>query len=275
MNDAPEMTTPDTGETTSTTAQQLGTGSVEIYTDSQYQGREWSLGIGFYDWGQIPNDAISSLRIAPGMVAVLYGDTHFQGALTVLFQDTPYVGNEWNDQVSSMIVTQPSHWNCYTRDGRYRGTVNPFWFYQDDPSDAAAECDHQLDICATDGGCVASGDGITRSCDVTSRVDGCSIPLNDPTSQWLKDVFRDACNAHDYCYHAPYGAIGAGGFDLCNQNFWNDMQSACDSQPWYNQLGCRTGASVWADAMNFEPGRTTFWNSFMSDQEWVSNNCYQ
>jgi hypothetical protein len=275
LGDAPEMKTPDTNEVTATTAQQLGGGgAVTVYDDSQYLGYAQSLGIGYYDWGQIHNDTISSLRVPAGMTAVLYSDTHFLGQYAVVTQDMPWIGDEWNDQVSSIIVTQPSRWNCFTRDGRYRGTIDVFWSTENDPPSAAAACDQALSDCINNPGlCTASGTGIApTACDVTSQIDGCSIPIDDGG---FREIFRDACNAHDACYHAPWDTLGGDGFDTCNTNFWNDMNSICDAGPWYNWINCRLEASVWADAMNFYPGRSSFWNSFQSDQAWVRNNCLQ
>jgi predicted chitinase len=77
---------------------------VIVYDDSQYQGFAQVLDIGQYDWGQIHNDAISSLRVPPGMKVTLYEDTYFQGKSKTFTQDTPYVGDDFNDLTSSIIV---------------------------------------------------------------------------------------------------------------------------------------------------------------------------
>ena len=79
-------------------------GKVVVYDDSQYRGFSQELGAGQYDWGQIHNDAISSLRVPAGMRATLYSDTRFQGKSKTFTQDTPYVGDDLNDQTSSIKV---------------------------------------------------------------------------------------------------------------------------------------------------------------------------
>lgn len=79
-------------------------GSVIVYDDSQYRGASQALGIGRYDWGQIKNDGISSLKVPAGMTVTLYSDTHFRGQSKTFTADTPYVGDDFNDQTSSMII---------------------------------------------------------------------------------------------------------------------------------------------------------------------------
>ena len=79
-------------------------GSVIVYDDSQYRGASQALAVGQYDWGQIKNDTISSLKIPVGMRVTLYSDTRFSGQSKTLTTDTPYVGDDFNDQTSSIIV---------------------------------------------------------------------------------------------------------------------------------------------------------------------------
>lgn len=40
---------------------------VVVYDDSQYRGFAQTLDVGKYDWGQIHNDTISSLKVPAGM----------------------------------------------------------------------------------------------------------------------------------------------------------------------------------------------------------------
>jgi hypothetical protein len=79
-------------------------GVVVVYDDSQYRGYRQELGAGSYGWGQIHNDTISSLRVPAGMSVTLYTDTHFQGRSKTFTKDTPYVGDDFNDQTSSIVV---------------------------------------------------------------------------------------------------------------------------------------------------------------------------
>jgi hypothetical protein len=81
---------------------------VTVYDDSQYGGVSQTLRVGRYDWGQIRNDSISSLRVPAGMRVTLYSDTHFGGASKTFTQDTPYVGDDFNDKTSSIIVESES-----------------------------------------------------------------------------------------------------------------------------------------------------------------------
>lgn len=86
---------------------------VIVYDDSQYQGFAQTLDIGNYDWGQIHNDTISSLRVPDGMKVTLYSDTHFQGKSKTFTQDIPYVGNDFNDITSSIKVEVLSSGNGF------------------------------------------------------------------------------------------------------------------------------------------------------------------
>ncbi|WP_437930036.1 hypothetical protein WMF37_12665 [Sorangium sp. So ce291] len=188
-------------------------------------------------------------------------------------------GPEETGEVTEAASAGYSDWNCFrTSDGKFFGRTTIWWGHT--PGDATWACNNWVSACGNAaGGCTASGDAPSKTCDMTTRTDGCSIPLNDPQSNQYKVVFAAACNAHDTCYHAPWSRIlgvNAGdGFNRCNDSFWNDMNAACDTVPWYDYLVCKVTASVWADAMNLQPGRAVFWNSFYNDQLWVHNNCVQ
>lgn len=76
-----------------------------FYTDSWYKGQAIRLTKGVYDWGSIPNDAISSLRVPENYTVALFKDTHFKGESKVFGQgDYPYVGDDFNDQTSSINI---------------------------------------------------------------------------------------------------------------------------------------------------------------------------
>ena len=79
---------------------------ITIYEHANFQGRSQTLTAGQYDVAQllIGNDTLSSARVPVGMVLRLYEHAHYQGASIEYRQDTPYVGGEWNDRVSSIIV---------------------------------------------------------------------------------------------------------------------------------------------------------------------------
>lgn len=77
---------------------------VIIYTDSEYQGFGQTLARGEYDWGQIENDVISSVKVPAGRKAIFYSDVKFSGQTKTFTADTPYVGNDFNDRTSSIVI---------------------------------------------------------------------------------------------------------------------------------------------------------------------------
>jgi hypothetical protein len=77
---------------------------VIVYDDYNFSGYRQNLVPGRYDWGQIHNDTISSVSVPEGMRVTLYTDTHFRGRSKTFTQDTPYVGDDFNDKTSSVIV---------------------------------------------------------------------------------------------------------------------------------------------------------------------------
>src|SRR6267154_6409196 len=79
-------------------------GDVVVYDDSEYRGFSQNLSVGEYDWGQLHNDTISSLRVPAGMIVTLYSDTHFTGNSQSFTKDTNYVGAALNDKTSSIKV---------------------------------------------------------------------------------------------------------------------------------------------------------------------------
>ncbi len=84
--------------------------SVTIYADANYQGKSQDLKAGNYNINQldIGNDQLSSIKVPKGFVVTLYADANFSGKTMTVTQDTPYVGNEFNDMTSSIIVEQTS-----------------------------------------------------------------------------------------------------------------------------------------------------------------------
>ena len=47
---------------------------------------------------------MSSIRVERGYLVVLYENADFKGAYTNVKADMPYIGNAWNDRVSSIEV---------------------------------------------------------------------------------------------------------------------------------------------------------------------------
>ncbi|MBE5958675.1 MAG: hypothetical protein E7254_07430 [Lachnospiraceae bacterium] len=84
-------------------------GDVSIYQDINYGGRVASLGVGNYNLSALQakgfyNDDLSSIRCPWGYKVTMYADDNFMGAVKVVTGDENYVGNDWNDKVSSIKV---------------------------------------------------------------------------------------------------------------------------------------------------------------------------
>ncbi len=79
---------------------------VTFYTDINYQGMSCELEPGKYDVGQLPawNDLFSSLKIPPGLRVILYEHSGFQGRAKQFTSDTSYIGDDFNDLVSSLEI---------------------------------------------------------------------------------------------------------------------------------------------------------------------------
>lgn len=83
-----------------------------VYQDIDYGGRSQEYGPGSYTLSQMQkkgttNDSISSIEIPAGFSVTLYKDDHFKGDSTVKSaNDSTLVDNDWNDRVSSMVITK-------------------------------------------------------------------------------------------------------------------------------------------------------------------------
>ena len=75
-----------------------------VYTDSEYQGFAQMLSLGRYNWGEIQNDVISSVKVTAGRKVTFYSDVNFSGQTKTFTANTPYVGNDFNDRTSSIVV---------------------------------------------------------------------------------------------------------------------------------------------------------------------------
>ena len=79
--------------------------SVTIYEHANYQGRSQTLGVGKHDMGSLfANDILSSLKVPTGFVVTLFEHAGFQGRSKSFTADTAYVGNDFNDITSSIVV---------------------------------------------------------------------------------------------------------------------------------------------------------------------------
>ncbi len=99
---------------------QAMSGTVCLYEHSNYKG--WkkcystnksnfvSLGI---------NDKVSSIKVSPGTKAELYQHINYRGYKRVYTKNTPWVGNQVNDQYSSLKISNPKV--CLYQHANYKG----------------------------------------------------------------------------------------------------------------------------------------------------------
>ncbi len=82
------------------------TPAVTIYEHSNYGGNSQVLTPGIYNVGDltIGNDELTSLKISSGLKVTLYQHSDWAGDKRVDYMDCPNVGDQWNDETSSIIV---------------------------------------------------------------------------------------------------------------------------------------------------------------------------
>lgn len=84
-------------------------GVVYIYQDINYGGKVAALNEGRYNLAALQakgfkDDDLSSLKVASGYEAILYDDDNFQGESRRITSDTAWIGSDFNDRTSSIIV---------------------------------------------------------------------------------------------------------------------------------------------------------------------------
>jgi Beta/Gamma crystallin len=98
-------------------------GTWRFYQDANYGGSYWDLGPGDYPWVEdvgIPNDVISSFKQISNPEVIVYQDINFGGEHFDATNNIPYVGNYWNDKISSIKVKSGT-WRFY-QDANYGGS---------------------------------------------------------------------------------------------------------------------------------------------------------
>lgn len=90
-----------------------------FYTNINYGGNAVALSPGNYTRAEmiangIPDDAISSFTVPAGYQVTVYWDDNFSGASLTRTQSEPWIGTEWNDKVTSLIISKlaPSAWQA-------------------------------------------------------------------------------------------------------------------------------------------------------------------
>ena len=83
--------------------------AVTLYTDKDYKGKAVTLSEGEYNlsrmglYNQKDND-MSSLKVTPGFKVTIYEDDNFNGKSKSYTASESFVGEEWNDKMSSLKV---------------------------------------------------------------------------------------------------------------------------------------------------------------------------
>jgi len=84
--------------------------AAEFFVDRNFAGRSVALPSGAYDIerveGSVGNDTISSIRVASGYQVTVYTDSGFAGRSKTFTADTAYVGDDFNDAISSFQVKE-------------------------------------------------------------------------------------------------------------------------------------------------------------------------
>jgi len=88
-------------------AQEVDRSSVILFYDANFGGRAQLLGPGTYNVGDLTvgNDAISSIAIAPETQVTVYTDNALLGNSKTFSSSASYVGDDFNDRASSLVVT--------------------------------------------------------------------------------------------------------------------------------------------------------------------------
>ena len=110
-------------EAPGSSAQALAT-TVLLFEHGGYGGRVQSLQPGRYDMGQLTvgNDAVSSLQVPAGWSVTLYEHGGFSGRSKVFTSDATWVGDDFNDLASSVVVQSPSAPQGNTLYGQWNGS---------------------------------------------------------------------------------------------------------------------------------------------------------
>jgi hypothetical protein len=82
--------------------------AAQVYEHRDFQGATVALEEGSFTVehldGTIGNDVISSLQVADGYKVIVYTDADFTGRSKEFTADAPYVGDAFNDAISSLQV---------------------------------------------------------------------------------------------------------------------------------------------------------------------------
>lgn len=82
-----------------------------VYEDTDYKGRTVGLPVGKYKREKLeklgmPNNTISSVLIIPGYAITAFENDDFSGRSVIISDSQPFIGQDINDQISSIIVSK-------------------------------------------------------------------------------------------------------------------------------------------------------------------------
>ncbi len=83
--------------------------AVTLYTDADYKGKAVTLSEGTYNLSRmglynLKDNDMSSLKVTPGFKVTIYEDDNFNGKSKSYTASESFVGEEWNDKMSSLKV---------------------------------------------------------------------------------------------------------------------------------------------------------------------------
>ena len=83
--------------------------AVTLYTDRDYKGKAVTLSEGTYNLSRmglynLKDNDMSSLKVTPGFKVTIYEDDNFKGKSKSYIASESFVGEDWNDKMSSLTV---------------------------------------------------------------------------------------------------------------------------------------------------------------------------
>ena len=83
--------------------------AVTLYTDEGYKGKAVTLSEGTYNLSKmglynLKDNDMSSLKVTPGFKVTIYEDDNFKGKSKSYIASESFVGEDWNDKMSSLTV---------------------------------------------------------------------------------------------------------------------------------------------------------------------------
>lgn len=114
-------------------------GGVTLFEHANYAGGSKRLPVGDYPDPTtmgFPNDTLSSLKVSPGFSVTLYQHSNYGGASKTYTSDSSYVGNDFNDQASSMKVVRSAGTTCTSSDMALQLQQTPYYQIFEGTADA-------------------------------------------------------------------------------------------------------------------------------------------